>query len=169
LGSRYREAFFTVVQIAINCENIVNNDRRRMPSDEKSSVPRLLVCEDSHSERIAVAHLLRDSGYSVDEAPDGAAAIEYVKQWPVDLVLLDLQMPGTDGFKVLSYLQQHHRSLAVILLSGMPVNRIQHKMHGLPTPELPPLLIKPFNVEQLLALVELQLNGQLPQSSVGAP
>jgi DNA-binding response OmpR family regulator len=118
---------------------------------------------------MSLARLLRDSGYQVDEAPDGAAAIEFIKQWPVDLMLLDLQMPGTDGFKVLSYLQEHHRALAVILLSGMPLNRIQHKMHGLPTPELPPLLIKPFDMDQLLALVELQLNGQLPQSSVGTP
>ena len=68
-------------------------------------------------------------------------------------------MPGSDGFDVLSYLQEHRRALPVILLSGMELNKIQHKMHGLPTPELPPLLIKPIDLQQLLGLLELQLSG----------
>jgi len=137
------------------------------PPPAQQPEARVLLADDSTVEREALAHLLRQAGYRVDEADDGEAAILFLKQKLPDLLLLDLQMPGIDGFKVLSYLQQHHRSLAVILLSGMPLNRIQHKMHGLPTPELPPLLIKPFDVDQLLVLVELQLNGQLPQAPAG--
>jgi len=49
----------------------------------------------------------------------------------------------------------------VILLSGMPLNKIQHKMHVLPTRELPPLLLKPIDPEQLLAVLDLQLSGDL--------
>ena len=71
-------------------------------------------------------------------------------------------MPGVDGFDVLSYMQQHRRALPVILLSGMPLHQIQHKMHVLPEPELPPLLIKPIDTDQLIGVVELQLSGQLP-------
>ena len=44
----------------------------------------------------------------------------------------------------------------------MPLDDIQHKMHVLPEPELPPLLLKPIDPEQLLGVVELQLSGQLP-------
>ena len=50
----------------------------------------------------------------------------------------------------------------MILLSGMPLDRIQHKIKALPTPELPPLLIKPIDPDQLLTILELQLTGQLP-------
>jgi hypothetical protein len=50
----------------------------------------------------------------------------------------------------------------VILLSGMTPDRIQHKIKALPTPELPPLLIKPIDPDQLLTILELQLSGQLP-------
>jgi CheY-like chemotaxis protein len=71
-------------------------------------------------------------------------------------------MPGADGFEVLSYLQEHRRALPVILLSGMPLNQIQHKIHRLPTPELPPLLLKPIDPQQLLGLLDLQLSGDLP-------
>jgi CheY-like chemotaxis protein len=123
---------------------------------------RILLCDDSPVERLALAHFLRGQGYAVDEAADGDAAILHLKHRPVDLMLLDLQMPEIDGFGVLSYVQEHRRSLPVILLSGMPLHQIQHKMHVLPTRELPPLLIKPVDPDQLLGVVELQLNGQLP-------
>jgi DNA-binding response OmpR family regulator len=76
-------------------------------------------------------------------------------------MLLDLQMPDTDGFAVLSYVQEHRRSLPVILLSGMPPHKIQHKMNVLRERELPPLMLKPIDPEQLLGVVELQLSGAL--------
>jgi DNA-binding response OmpR family regulator len=127
-----------------------------------SHQPRLLLCDDSPVERLALAHFLRRSGYAVDEAGDGEAAILHVKHRPVDAILLDLNMPDVDGFDVLTYLQEHRRALPVILLSGMPLDRIQNKIKALPQPELPPLLIKPIDPEQLLTILELQLSGQLP-------
>ena len=44
----------------------------------------------------------------------------------------------------------------------MPLDKIQHRIHSLPQPELPPLLIKPVDPEQLLGILELQLSGELP-------
>jgi diguanylate cyclase len=133
-----------------------------MFSDTTASEPRVLLCDDSPVERLALAHFLRRSGYAVDEAGDGEAAILHIKHRPVDAVLLDLNMPDVDGFEVLSYMQEHRRALPVILLSGMPLHKIQHKIKGLPSPELPPLLIKPIDPDQLLTLLELHLAGQLP-------
>lgn len=122
----------------------------------------MLVCEDSQSERSALAHFLRRAGYAVDEAADGDSAMQHLKERPVDLLLLDLQMPNVDGFKVLSYVQEHRQALPVILLSGLPPDKIQHKMHGLKRPELPALLLKPIDPDQLLELIELHLSGQIP-------
>ncbi len=112
---------------------------------------------------MALAHLLRHAGYSVDEVSDGAAALEHFKNREVDLVLLDLQMPNVDGFDVLSHLQRNRRGLPVILLSGMPVNEIQHNIHALPQHALPPLFLKPVNVDALLNVVEMQLAGELDE------
>jgi CheY-like chemotaxis protein len=134
-----------------------------MYSQSQPRPARILLCDDSPVERLALAHFLRGAGFNVDEAGDGDAAILHMKHREVDLVLLDLHMPEVDGFGVLTYLQEHRRSLPVILLSGMPLHRIQHKMHELPTPELPPLLLKPIDPEQLLGMVELQLSGQMPE------
>lgn len=137
-----------------------------MYSETPASQPRLLLVDDSPVERLALAHFLRGAGYGVDEAGDGEAAILHLKHRPVDAVLLDLNMPDVDGFGVLTYLQEHRRSLPVILLSGMPLDRIQHKIKGLPSPELPPLLLKPIDPDQLLALLEMQLSGELPSHPV---
>ena len=133
-----------------------------MQSETAAPSARILLCDDSPVERLALAHFLRGSGYAVDEAGDGESAILHLKNRLVDLILLDLQMPGVDGFDVLAYMQQHRRALPVILLSGMPLDAIQHKMHVLPEKELPPLLLKPIDTNQLLDVVELQLSGQLP-------
>ncbi len=124
---------------------------------------RLLLCDDSAVERLALAHYLRRGGYEVDEAADGESAIQHLKNRQVDIVLLDLQMPDVDGFDVLNYLREHRRSLPVILLSGMPPDQIQHKMSDLNQPELPPLFIKPIDPEQLVEVLELHLRGEMPE------
>ncbi|HXE54994.1 MAG TPA: response regulator [Tepidisphaeraceae bacterium] len=133
-----------------------------MQEELTQPLARLLLVDDSPVERLALAHFLRHMGYMVDEAGDGDAAILHLKHRPVDLVLLDLQMPGMDGFAVLNYMNEHRRATPVILMSGMPPQKIQHRMHALHEPELPPLLIKPIDPDQLLGVVELQLSGQLP-------
>lgn len=132
-----------------------------MQLDGSRPLARILLCDDSPVERLALAHYLRGQGYAVDEVGDGDAAILYVQHCEVDLVLLDLHMPEVDGFAVLRYLQEHRRALPVVLLSGMPLDKIQHKMHELKEPELPPLLIKPVDPEQLLEVMELQLTQEL--------
>jgi CheY-like chemotaxis protein len=124
--------------------------------------PRLLLCDDSPIERLALAHYLRASGYQVDEAGDGAAALYFLKNRTIDLLLLDLQMPDINGFDVLNYLNEHRRALPVILLSGMPPDEIQDQIHRLRERELPPLFMKPVDPEQVVEMVEMQLAGDLP-------
>jgi response regulator NasT len=134
--------------------------------DQSPSIPdpeaRVLLADDSAVERSALAHLLRQAGYQVDEADDGEAAILFLKQKLPDLLLLDLQMPGTDGFGVLSYIQKQKQDFPVILLSGLPPDQIQKSMHRLPSRDLPPLLMKPVDPNQLLNIVALRLTGELP-------
>src|SRR5262245_55680061 len=129
-----------------------------LESVEAHTRPRgLLLADDSPVERRALAQFLRGEGYAVDETGDGRSTIEHLQDREVDLLLLDLQMPEVDGFDVLNYLAKHRRGLPVILLSGMPLESIQHKMHNLAKPELPPLMLKPVDPQQLLQVLRLQL------------
>ena len=79
---------------------------------------------------MALGLLLRHEGYRVDETGDGHSTIAFIKNRPVDLLLLDLEMDGGDGFTVLKYLQEHHRSLPVVLLSGLPADAARWLEHG---------------------------------------
>ena len=123
---------------------------------------RLLLCDDSTPERTALAQILRREGYDVDEAGDGAAALKLLKTRAYDLILLDLQMPGVDGFDVLAYVQRHCPDLPVVVLSGLPPDDIGDGLHRLPHHELPPLLLKPIDTRQLFQVIELKLAGELP-------
>jgi CheY-like chemotaxis protein len=129
--------------------------------------PRILVCEDSPIEQAALSLYLRQQGFDVKATSDGESTIEHIKSAPVDAVLLDLRVPKSDGFAVLSYLQEHRRALPVIVVSGMPLDEIQQHLKRMPRPELPPLLTKPFDPEQLLQLLELELSGGLPEIRAG--
>ena len=93
---------------------------------------------------------------------DGEAAILFLKQKLPDLLLLDLQMPGTDGFGVLNYLQKTNKDFPVILLSGLPPDQIQKSIKRLSNRDLPPLLLKPVDPNQLLNIVAMRLTGELP-------
>jgi CheY-like chemotaxis protein len=150
---------------AARFSQVVDN-ARHMESAGTGTVPyrgpRLLLCDDSPVERMALGHYLRRSGYEVDEAGDGETAISQLQNREVDAILLDLQMPGMNGFDVLSYLQKHRKGLPVILLSGMPLDQIQQEIHGLPSRELPPLFLKPIDLDQLMQVLDLQLRGELP-------
>src|SRR5438105_3991552 len=70
-----------------------------MSSDTLPYSPRILLCDDSPVERLALAHFLRGVGFTVDEAGDGESAILHVKHRQVDVLLLDLHMPDVDGFE----------------------------------------------------------------------
>lgn len=136
----------------------------RGTADDPPAEPswRLLMCDDSPTERTSLAQILRRQGYEVDEAADGAAALLLLKTRPYDLLLLDLQMPGVDGFDVLAHVQRHHPDLPVVVLSGLPPDDIGDGLHRLPHHELPPLLLKPLDLRQLFQVIELKLAGELP-------
>jgi CheY-like chemotaxis protein len=125
---------------------------------------RLLLCDDSALERAALGRLLRERGYEVDEAADGSAALLVLRasRRNYDLLLLDLQMPGTDGFDVLAWLRRNRPDLPVVLLSGLPPHEIGEGLARMPEAELPPLLLKPIDSEQLLGVIEMKLAGELP-------
>ena len=81
---------------------------------------RVLVADDNESSREFVRTVLEHSGCVVDEAIDGREALAKVREDPPDLVVLDLHMPGLDGFAVMEELRQdaRYRSLPVVALTA---------------------------------------------------
>jgi diguanylate cyclase (GGDEF)-like protein/PAS domain S-box-containing protein len=80
----------------------------------------LLVVDDDALNREMMIRRLSRRGFRVSSAESGQAAINWVKQNPVDLVLLDIEMPGTSGLDVLSVLRQSYTpaQLPIIMVTG---------------------------------------------------
>jgi len=79
--------------------------------------PRLLVVDDLKDNRILLTRRLRARGYEVVEAADGFEALAIIACQTFDCVLLDVVMPGMDGFQVLRAIRERHsdRDLPVIM------------------------------------------------------
>jgi DNA-binding NarL/FixJ family response regulator len=101
-------------------------DRRDIPvrserrADDHGSVdPRLLIVDDDASFRAVARRLLSLDGFDVvGEAADGAAAIRAVRDLRPDVVLLDVQLPGIDGFEVTDLLTSQPGAPDVVLVSS---------------------------------------------------
>jgi DNA-binding response OmpR family regulator len=81
-----------------------------------TSNPRILVAEDDADIRFILATLLLSHGYEVDEAEDGAVALEKLSAAKFDLMVLDLTMPRVDGFEVLKRMSIEQRSEVPVLV-----------------------------------------------------
>ncbi|MBK9927036.1 MAG: response regulator transcription factor [Anaerolineales bacterium] len=80
--------------------------------------PNILVVDDEPVARQSLSDILRLEGYSVNSVPNGQAAIEHVRTHPVDLMIVDLRMPGMDGLEVVQVINQVSPETEVILLTA---------------------------------------------------
>ena len=78
----------------------------------------ILVAEDELLPRKNICRVLEDEGYQVHEAADGNAAIEAVDKNDLDLILLDLKMPGADGMTVLKHVRQASPQTLVLIMTA---------------------------------------------------
>ena len=78
----------------------------------------ILVVDDEPVARQSLSEILRLEGYSVDAVPNGQAAVEYVRTHPVDLMIVDLRMPGMDGLEVVQVVNSVSPETEVILLTA---------------------------------------------------
>jgi CheY-like chemotaxis protein len=79
---------------------------------------RILVVDDDEFVRLMVGHILAAGGYEVDMAREGAEAIERIEKSRPDLVILDLVMPGLDGWAVLDHLHRSEAAPPVVVVTG---------------------------------------------------
>src|SRR5213595_3069108 len=120
---------------------------------------RILVIEDEPRILAFLARGLEAEGFSVDGAPDGRAGITRAARGQYDLVILDLLLPGLDGFTVLRELQRERPELPVVIVSAR--SDLETKLRGLDFGACD-YVSKPFSLDELLARVRAQLRRGRP-------
>ena len=109
---------------------------------------RILLVDDERAILKVIGIKLRISGYDVFTAPGGQEALDLVKTESPDIMLLDVIMPGIDGFEVLEELRTFSK-LPVIVFSARQENAQKALSLGADD-----FLAKPFNVDDMVKRVE---------------
>jgi len=119
---------------------------------------KVLVVDDNRPSRDLIVDILRPLGYELAEAPDGFTALIAAREMRPDLVVLDLAMPGMDGFAVLQQLRRDpgFAGLPVIAITAnaMPGERSKALLAGFTD-----FITKPLRSAELRRRVEACLHG----------
>jgi DNA-binding response OmpR family regulator len=118
---------------------------------------RILVVEDDRTLRQTLSYNLTREGYEVTTAADGEAALEAARKSRIDLILLDVMLPGMSGIEVLRVLRRHGIGAPVIIVSakGDEIDRVVGLKVGADD-----YVTKPFSRPELLARIEALLRRQ---------
>jgi two-component system alkaline phosphatase synthesis response regulator PhoP len=116
--------------------------------------PRVLLVEDEPGLVVTLSDLLSGEGYAVDTASDGPTGLKRALAEPFDLVILDVMLPGKNGFEVCRELRQHGKDVAVLMLTAK--SQLTDRVVGLKL-GADDYVTKPFEPPELLARVEALL------------
>jgi CheY-like chemotaxis protein len=108
----------------------------------------ILVVDDDVAVRELIFEVLRDAGYEVEVASDGAEALRVIEQSPPRLLILDIQMPRVDGPSLARELRSRLRDLPVVVMTARP-----HPEREADRCNAVAALAKPFDTTELVRLV----------------
>ena len=117
----------------------------------------LLIVEDNERLAHTLEDLLCENGYSCDIVFDGTDGYEYAKTASYDAVILDVMLPGMNGFDILKKLRSEGINTPILILTAK--SELEDRIHGLDY-GADYYLTKPFNNDELLACLRALLRRQ---------
>jgi CheY-like chemotaxis protein len=119
---------------------------------------RLLLVDDTPANLKILARLLEKRGYQTELAEDGLQAIEQFRTRDYDAILMDLQMPGLDGFGATQAIRamDERRQIPIIALTAHVVDGTRERCLAVGMSDY---LAKPIDIGLLTATIEAQLRG----------
>ncbi len=124
----------------------------------------ILVADDESSVRRLIRRLLNKE-YKVVEAENGAAAIEIVNKQKIDLILMDIMMPETDGLSAAYTIKQNTATSRIPIVMVTAINHSLNKKLSESVIGADGYITKPFDNKELLSTIKTLLNntGEKPQ------
>ncbi|MBE9007363.1 hybrid sensor histidine kinase/response regulator [Fortiea sp. LEGE XX443] len=119
---------------------------------EKPKIDRILAVDDTKDNLILVQTILESEGYQIDLVSNGKSALQHVEQSPPDLILLDVMMPGMDGYEVTRRIRQNPAIKSYIPILLITAFHESSVVEGLDA-GADDFIRKPFDTDELLARV----------------
>jgi CheY-like chemotaxis protein len=121
----------------------------------------VLVVDDDRVSRRLIRDILESAEFVVQEAADGPEGVAQAERLQPDLILLDILMPGLDGYETCARLQTRPetRAIPVVFVTSSQDPTVNHRAYALGAVGCVP---KPFRREALVAMVQTALGGRLP-------
>jgi DNA-binding response OmpR family regulator len=118
---------------------------------------KILVVDDSSVNNFLLENVLEEKGYTLQVAYNGKEALHFIENDPPDLVLLDIMMPGIDGYEILQKMNASSKT------SGIPVIMVTSKSEESDRTKALEIgavdyVMKPIDIEELLEKVEDVIN-----------
>ena len=121
---------------------------------------RVLIVDDEPPIRRFLRTSLSAQGYQVFEAEDGSSARDVLRKDAVDVLVLDLGLPGADGFEIIKSIRESHSALPIIVLSSRSDEAGKVRALDLGADDY---VTKPFGMDELLARLRAALRHRLQQ------
>ena len=109
---------------------------------------RILIIEDERELRESLAEAMRRAGFAVETAADGTEGLYYGREYPIDLAIVDLGLPGVPGMELIRTLRAEGKDFPILILTAR--DRWQDKVDGLGS-GADDYVAKPFHVEEIIA------------------
>ncbi len=129
-----------------------------------TAAARILIVEDNAELAAGLAYNLSQEGYDVRIAGDGEEGIAFAREWAPDLVILDLMLPGRDGYAVLETIRQRPDRVPVIILTAK--GEESDKVRGFRL-DADQYVTKPFGLMEMLERVAALLRRERKQRADG--
>jgi CheY-like chemotaxis protein len=115
-----------------------------------SAVRSVLIVDDEKNIRVTLADILSDEGYEVGTAETGDKAVKMCQKRSFDLILMDVRMPGMDGFEAFRIIRRQRRDARVIMMSAYGMNAFRRVARD---EGATAFVQKPLDVPRLLRLI----------------
>lgn len=116
----------------------------------------ILIVDDTPANLRLLSQLLSGQGYQVRPVPDGQMALTAAPAEPPDLILLDIRMPGMDGYEVCTRLKEDSRTSDIPIIFISALGETEDKIRAFTTGGVD-YVTKPFQVEEVLARIRTHL------------
>jgi two-component system response regulator PhoP len=115
---------------------------------------RLLVIEDDATLRESLARQLAEAGFAIEQAADGKEGLYYAEEYPIDLAIIDLGLPGMSGLEIIERVRAEGKTYPILILTAR--DRWEDKVDGL-SAGADDYVVKPFHFEEVSARVNALL------------